>query len=130
MLTDLGRIRSVLVWAVIAALGMGCSGGSQRCMGKEQCACYPNSTCNAGLSCLSNLCVNAGGLGGAGNGSGGVTGGDSGGANADAGGTAGEPGTGSGGTQGGGGNTGSGGRTTGSGGAGTGTGGSNADGGG
>jgi hypothetical protein len=25
--------------------------------GDERCACYPNSTCNARLSCLSNLCV-------------------------------------------------------------------------
>jgi len=68
-------MRSRLAWGlfaslVAAAVGIACGGAAQRCMGKEQCACYPNGTCDAGLSCLSNLCVNAGGQGGAGLGSG------------------------------------------------------------
>jgi len=89
MANDLDRASSVLVYAALvalAALGIGCGGGSQRCMGKEQCACYPNSTCNVGLSCLSNLCVNAGGAGGNGAGTGGAgSGGND--AGADSGGT-------------------------------------------
>src|SRR5262249_51174689 len=28
------------------------------CQGDEACACYANGTCNAGLSCLSSICVN------------------------------------------------------------------------
>jgi hypothetical protein len=28
------------------------------CQGGESCACYPNDTCNAGLSCRSKTCVN------------------------------------------------------------------------
>src|SRR3954466_3553252 len=34
-------------------------------MGYETCACYPNSTCQGGLTCASNVCVNLGaGVGG------------------------------------------------------------------
>ena len=139
MLDHLDRFCSVLVCAVIVVFGGGCTGGSQRCMGKEQCACYPNSTCDVGLSCLSHLCVSAGGPGGAGAG-----GGDRGGATGDggggtpglggpmgggpvgtAGGTAGGAGAGSGGAKGG--ASGGGGTQVGSGG--TGAGGSNPDGG-
>ena len=32
--------------------------------GSERGPCYPNSTCNAGLECLSDLCVKAPGGGG------------------------------------------------------------------
>jgi len=48
--------------------------------GAETCSCYPNGTCDPGLTCASHLCVNvgAGGTGGAGTGgaagSGGVSG--------------------------------------------------------
>jgi hypothetical protein len=34
----------------------GCGGGTPQ--GSEGGACFPNGTCNAGLTCLSNLCVN------------------------------------------------------------------------
>jgi sulfatase modifying factor 1 len=46
--------------------------------GSETCACYPNDTCNAGLTCASHLCVRLGGTGGnlgSGDGGGGVSGG-------------------------------------------------------
>ena len=60
-----------------------CGGGSKQqmtaCQGAERCACYPNQTCNAGLDCLSNLCVSltsgSGGVNGiGGNSIGGATG--------------------------------------------------------
>src|SRR5262245_35374429 len=39
-------------------MSAGGTGGSGACVtGEEGCACYPNSTCNAGLACLSHLCV-------------------------------------------------------------------------
>ncbi len=44
------------------------SGGHGVCTaGSESCACYPNETCNAGLTCISGVCVNlsAPGTGGA-----------------------------------------------------------------
>ena len=49
----------------LMVLGAGC--GSTPSQGGEGQACYPNKTCNTGLSCFSNLCVNAGagGSGGA-----------------------------------------------------------------
>src|SRR3954447_4414135 len=66
-----------LVAAAIAALAggatvAGCKGKSAGCAGAERCACYPNGTCNTGLGCFSNVCVNtsdagqtsAGGAGG------------------------------------------------------------------
>ena len=34
--------------------------------GSETCTCYPNDTCNAGLTCASQLCVRLGGTGGSG----------------------------------------------------------------
>lgn len=41
-------------------------GSKQQCQGTERCACYANSTCNAGLECRSNLCVSTS-SGGSGN---------------------------------------------------------------
>lgn len=38
--------------------------------GSEGCACYGNDTCDAGLTCASNLCVELAGTGGSGNASG------------------------------------------------------------
>src|SRR5580765_2696650 len=61
--------------------------------GSETCACYGNATCNAGLTCASNLCVNLGGMGGGGSGGSISTGGGGGGASA-TGGTAGDGGSG------------------------------------
>ncbi len=56
----------------------GCSSNNKKCatggdcnQGDEGCACYPNNTCNGSLSCLSNLCVDAGGGSGGQSGSGG-----------------------------------------------------------
>jgi len=54
--------------ALIVALASACGGksSSASCDGKERCACYANQTCNAGLVCLSNLCVAPTGVGGVG----------------------------------------------------------------
>jgi glucose/arabinose dehydrogenase len=60
----IGAILAALVLsaAMLSACG---PGGSKACEGSEGCACYRNMTCDQGLSCLSKLCVNAGGSGGA-----------------------------------------------------------------
>lgn len=51
------------------------SGGSVSATpGSEGGPCYPNSTCNQGLTCASDLCVKFAGSGGAGNGTGGTPG--------------------------------------------------------
>jgi len=59
---------------VVATLAMGC-GSSGTTAGAEGGHCYPNSTCNAGLTCASTLCVrlDAGPSGGA-SGAAGMTG--------------------------------------------------------
>ncbi|HEY7375038.1 MAG TPA: hypothetical protein VIF57_22950 [Polyangia bacterium] len=59
-----------IVVAAVALTAAACGGGSERCaQGTERCACYGNRTCNSGLSCLSDVCVNpeagAAGSGGA-----------------------------------------------------------------
>jgi len=75
--------RAWLFALVVAASGLtvfACGGGSGApacARGKERCACYANATCNAGLTCLSNTCVNTGATGGA-SGSGGDAGGTAG----------------------------------------------------
>src|SRR5436305_1730907 len=46
-----------LAWMVIA---VGLGGCSKAATGSESGACYGNGTCNPGLTCLSNVCVNAG----------------------------------------------------------------------
>lgn len=86
------RIVSPIVLLVVACSSGGSggsgspttSGGSTPALpGTERAPCYPNGTCNQGLSCASNVCVNlgSGGVGGAGNmtGAGGASGGSSGG---------------------------------------------------
>jgi hypothetical protein len=50
----------------LAPAAPGCGGGAS---GGERQACYPNDTCNAGLVCLSRICV-APGSGGTGGGAG------------------------------------------------------------
>src|SRR5262245_29011984 len=75
-------IASILIWAAA-----GCAGGSAG-QGGERQACYANGTCNAGLTCASNVCVKFGG-GGAGG-----TGGSSGGRGGDGGSTGGRGGDG------------------------------------
>jgi hypothetical protein len=84
--TTLARMRRDGVWglaAVVAFVGTACGGAtsaggntsleagaegapSSCTQGAEGCSCSPNSTCNAGLTCASKLCVNMGGTGGAG----------------------------------------------------------------
>ena len=45
------------------------AGGTGSCpMGAETCSCYPNDTCNAGLTCASHLCVSLGAGGASGTG--------------------------------------------------------------
>ncbi|HMF43436.1 MAG TPA: hypothetical protein VKQ32_22340 [Polyangia bacterium] len=57
------------LWLIVPfgiALGaIGCGGGSTP-MGGERQRCYPNMTCNVGLTCLSDTCVNTGGTAGTG----------------------------------------------------------------
>jgi hypothetical protein len=64
---------AALAWALLPS----CGGDSAKCTGAEHCACYGNGTCNAGLDCRSQLCINlnstgferdASGAGGAGGG--------------------------------------------------------------
>ncbi len=71
-------------WLNIAVLGAGmisatsCLSGSdsdQAPAGTERGACRTDGTCDSGLSCLSDVCVNAGGIGGTGATSGGTSGG-------------------------------------------------------
>ena len=50
----------VRAWLRCLALGLplaACGGSDGASVGSEQGACYPNSTCNAGLVCASDLCV-------------------------------------------------------------------------
>src|SRR5262245_35687859 len=56
-----------LVSGVAAAIAAGCSDGDKQ-QGGERQDCYPNGTCNAGLVCLSNACVDPGPSGGGGTG--------------------------------------------------------------
>lgn len=62
----------VLGWASSLTLLVACSGSTASlsggaAQGSENGACYANATCNAGLACLSNTCVDPGdGDGGAG----------------------------------------------------------------
>jgi hypothetical protein len=67
-------LRSVgpLVVVLVMMAGACSSGGSEPCTGALGCACYPNSTCNQGLTCEANMCVASGGQAGAG-GTGGVS---------------------------------------------------------
>jgi hypothetical protein len=57
---------NVRLWILLACFvsGLGCKGSSDSkggvtgtADGAEKGACFPNGTCNAGLSCLSDLCV-------------------------------------------------------------------------
>jgi hypothetical protein len=62
------RFLALVVVGLLLGGAAGCSsgGGGKSCAGTERCACYPNLTCNAGLTCLSNVCVNESGAGGSG----------------------------------------------------------------
>jgi hypothetical protein len=85
-LLTVGSVRGVS-WVVIAVAGVllvACGSGSSNksppacATGAETCACYGNGTCNTGLVCLSELCVNPstgnGGAGGTTTGLGGISG--------------------------------------------------------
>lgn len=58
-----GLLRRVTFGAALAAavvMSVACGDDGAECTdGTEGCACYANKTCNDGLSCLSNLCVDA-----------------------------------------------------------------------
>lgn len=56
------RFGLAFLFVVAACVSIGCDGSTTR-QGGERQDCYPNGTCNAGLICLSNLCVNGGGTG-------------------------------------------------------------------
>jgi hypothetical protein len=120
---SIGVLLSGLV-AVLAAVSCGGGGEGGSCpTGFETCACYGNATCESGLTCASNVCVNLSGRGGTtGGGIGGIAAGTGGAAAGMGGTTAGTGGT----TAGTGGTTaGTGGTTAGTGGTIGGTGGGN-----
>lgn len=50
----------VFLLGTLASCGSGGGEASPCLSGKEGCPCYPNKTCNNGLSCKSSLCVNLG----------------------------------------------------------------------
>ena len=69
--------RSVVVVLVSGIVGCASDSGGSVCpQGSEQCDCYPNDTCDEGLTCASHLCVMLGaagtGVGTSGGGSGGT----------------------------------------------------------
>lgn len=49
--------RQALHVALLLILALGCSDSNEPNDGKEGGRCYPNSTCNPGLTCLSGRCV-------------------------------------------------------------------------
>jgi formylglycine-generating enzyme required for sulfatase activity len=53
--TTTPRASAAVVLLVLGLLG--CSGGAALAPGQEKAHCYSNGTCNAGLSCFSNICV-------------------------------------------------------------------------
>jgi hypothetical protein len=74
---EISKIGAHLLAASLLGFSLfGCGGSTSQ--GGERQGCYANGTCNAGLSCLSNICVSEGG-GGAGGGAGGAGGGAAGG---------------------------------------------------
>jgi hypothetical protein len=67
---------ALLCAGVVTALAGSCSNSKGNASGDcpagaEMCPCYPNSTCDIGLSCLSAICVNTSGAGGQSSGTGG-----------------------------------------------------------
>ena len=84
MSRDLSRwkwvLRSVTGAGLAAGLAMGCGGGGGTPAGAEGGHCFPNNTCDTGLTCASTLCVrlDAGGGGGTTSGSGGASAGSAG----------------------------------------------------
>ena len=86
---SIGTLFVVLVMGALAGIscssggekdGSGGAGGGGCPTGFETCACYGNHTCEAGLTCASNVCVNLSGGGGTvGGGTGGTVSGGAGG---------------------------------------------------
>jgi len=65
-------VRGRVVWlsALVAVFALGCGGNSGVPQGHERGPCYDNGTCEPGLTCASDLCVNVvvdGGTGGSAN---------------------------------------------------------------
>ncbi len=56
-----GAVAALSLWAVTSCK-------KSQCQGAERCACYANETCNDGLECRSNVCVNLDGSSGSGSG--------------------------------------------------------------
>jgi len=54
------RTSSYFVSILAASFVAGCGSGDGYPQGTERGLCYPNGTCNAGLTCLSDICVNTG----------------------------------------------------------------------
>jgi hypothetical protein len=54
---QLSRQRALGGWLPLLLAVSACSDPGQTPQGKEGGHCYPNDTCNAGLTCASNLCV-------------------------------------------------------------------------
>ena len=52
------RTSSYFVSILAASFVAGCGSGDGYPQGTERGLCYPNGTCNAGLTCLSDICVN------------------------------------------------------------------------
>jgi hypothetical protein len=59
---------------LVAGLLPACGGSSSKPTGSESGPCFSNGTCDAGLTCVSQVCVNLGGAGGAAGGSTGAAG--------------------------------------------------------
>ncbi len=55
------NVGSFALAAAVVAVGCSASTSGGPCQGTETCACYPNGTCETGLSCYSNLCVSLSG---------------------------------------------------------------------
>jgi len=54
-----------LPWLVFLSTPSCSSSDKKACEGAEKCACYPNGSCDVGLACRSDVCVNLNGAGGA-----------------------------------------------------------------
>jgi hypothetical protein len=65
ILPALLKMLAVASVCAVLAQGFACSSGEDCAVGSEGCACTPGGACNPGLTCLSSICVNRSGAGGA-----------------------------------------------------------------